>query len=359
MKIKWLTLIVAALLVSCSDNDDIEKERFSNSALFGEWLFYDGMDNNNDGMPDLNSAIVLELNKDYSFEYYVYNKPYEMNESDWMASGNWDFQQSTSLLNTLGNTAIEDSIYSFYHTYYVNKVYECELYVMNILLKAIDRYRRILTTYTKFMDETFKADEFSYYSPLSYISLNPNVAKVDANGNITTVGIGTTFVIAKCDGFETAVKVVVRNGVKEHSAEVNQSIDDIIKKYGDDYVGPYVSDFFESGNFLQLIYYEYPELEPYVKQLQYHYDPTSRAITCIDVYYPLESVSALINDTQYILDSNMYNEYGINGTKRYVYKEYGDFWDSEVYIQLFPIGIRYGSTNFLKCFEYVNVFNDY
>lgn len=64
MKIKWLTLIVAALLVSCSDNDDIEKERFSNSALFGEWLFYDGMDNNNDGMPDLNSAIVLELNKD-------------------------------------------------------------------------------------------------------------------------------------------------------------------------------------------------------------------------------------------------------------------------------------------------------
>ena len=55
----------------------------------------------------------------------------------------------------------------------------------------------------------------------------------------------------------------------------------------------------------------------------------------------------------------MYNEYGINGTKRYVYKVYGDFWDSEVYIQLFPIGIRYGSTNFLKCFEYVNVFNDY
>ena len=67
----------------------------------------------------------------------------------------------------------------------------------------------------------------------------------------------------------------------------------------------------------------------------------------------------MINDTQYILDSNMYNEYGINGTKRYVYKVYGDFWDSEVYIQLFPIGIRYGSTNFLKCFEYVNVFNDY
>ena len=353
MKIKWLTLIVAALLVSCSDNDDIEKERFSNSALFGEWLFYDGMDNNNDGMPDLNSAIVLELNKDYSFEYYVYNKPYEMNESDWMASGNWDFQQSTSLLNTLGNTVFEDSIYKFYHTYYVNKVYECELYVMNILLKAIDRYRRILTTYTKFMDETFKADEFSYYSPLSYISLNPNVAKVDANGNITTVGIGTTFVIAKCDGFETAVKVVVRNCVKEHLAEVNQSIDDIIRKYGDDFKGPIYSEYSD----LQLIYYKNPELEPYAKHLQYHFEPTSRAITCVDVIYSQES--AMNNDQRYILDSNMYNEYIVNGTKRYVYKEYGDFWDSEVYIQLFPIGIRYGSTNFLKCFEYVNVFNDY
>ena len=356
MKIKWLTLIVAALLVSCSDNDDIEKEIFSNSDLFGEWLFYDGMDNNNDGMPDLNSAIVLKLNKDYSIEYNIYIHPYERTEEpDSIFLGKWSFQPSTSLLTA----NYDDQEDQYFKKYYVNKVYECELYVMNILLKAIDRYRRILTTYTKFMDETFKADEFSYYSPLSYISLNPNVAKVDANGNITTVGIGTTFIIAKCDGFETAVKVVVRNCVKEHLAEVNQSIDDIIKKYGDDYVGPYVSDFFESGNFLQLIYYEYPELEPYVKQLQYHYDPTSRAITCIDVYYPLESVSALINDTQYILDSNMYNEYGINGTKRYVYKVYGDFWDSEVYIQLFPIGIRYGSTNFLKCFEYVNVFNDY
>ena len=297
------------------------------------------------------------LNNDYSFEYIVYKHPNEVTEEPYsMASGDWNFQPSTSLLNTEGET-----INSFIHhrTYYVEKVDAYELHVVNSKLNTTDRYRRILTTYTKFMDDTFKAEAFTNYSPQSYFSLNPNIAKVDANGNITTVGIGTTFIIAKCDGFETAVKVVVRNGVKEHSAEVNQSIDDIIKRYGDDYVGPYLSDFFESGNFLQLIYYEYPELEPYVKQLQYHYDPTSGAITCIDVYYPLESVSALINDTQYILDSNMYNEYGINGTKRYVYKEYGDFWDSEVYIQLFPIGIRYGSTNFLKCFEYVNVFNDY
>ena len=354
MKIKWLTLIVAALLVSCSDNDDIEKERFSNSALFGEWLFYDGMDNNNDGMPDLNSAIVLKLNKDYSIEYNIYIHPYERTEEpDSIFLGKWSFQPSTSLLTA----NYDDQEDQYFKNYYVYKVYECELYVMNTLLKAIDRYRRILTTYTKFMDDTFKADVFSYYSPQSYISLNPNVAKVDANGNITTVGIGTTFVIAKCDGFETAVKVVVRNGVKEHSAEVNQSIDDIIKKYGDDYYGPYHNANSESGNFLQAIYYEYPELEPYVEQLQYHYDPTSRAITCIDVFYSSESVSALNNDTQYILDSNTYNEHIVNGTKRYVYKGYGDFWDSEVYIQCFSNCIRYGSTNFLKCLGYVNVFN--
>ena len=355
MKIKWLTLIVAALLVSCSDNDDIEKERFSNSALFGEWLFYDGMDNNNDGMPDLNSAIVLKLNKDYSIEYNIYIHPYERTEEpDSIFLGKWSFQPSTSLLTA----NYDDQEDQYFKKYYVNKVYECELYVMNTLLKAIDRYRRILTTYTKFMDDTFKADVFSYYSPQSYISLNPNVAKVDANGNITTVGIGTTFVIAKCDGFETAVKVVVRNGVKEHSAEVNQSIDDIIKKYGDDYYGPVNSDYSESGNFLKAIAYEYPESEPYVAELQYHYDPTSRAITCIDVFYSSESVSALNNDTQYILDSNTYNEHIVNGTKRYVYKGYGDFWDSEVYMQFFSNGIRYGSTNFLKCLGYVDIRNN-
>ena len=349
MKIKWLTLIVAALLVSCSDNDDIEKERFSNSALFGEWLFYDGMDNNNDGMPDLNSAIVLKLKKDYSIEYNIYIHPYERTEEpDSIFLGKWSFQPSTSLLTA----NYDDQEDQYFKKYYVNKVYECELYVMNILLKAIDRYRRILTTYTKFMDETFKADEFSYYSPLSYISLNPNVAKVDANGNITTVGIGTTFVIAKCDGFETAVKVVVRNCVKEHLAEVNQSIDDIIRKYGDDFKGPIYSEYSD----LQLIYYKNPELEPYAKHLQYHFEPTSRAITCVDVIYSQES--AMNNDQRYILDSNMYNEYIVNGTKRYVYKEYGDFCDSEVYIQFFSNGIRYGSTNFLKCLGYVDIRNN-
>ena len=349
MKIKWLTLIVAALLVSCSDNDDIEKERFSNSALFGEWLFYDGMDNNNDGMPDLNSAIVLKLNKDYSIEYNIYIHPYERTEEpDSIFLGKWSFQPSTSLLTA----NYDDQEDQYFKKYYVNKVYECELYVMNTLLKAIDRYRRILTTYTKFMDDTFKADVFSYYSPQSYISLNPNVAKVDANGNITTVGIGTTFVIAKCDGFETAVKVVVRNCVKEHLAEVNQSIDDIIRKYGDDFKGPIYSEYSD----LQLIYYKNPELEPYAKHLQYHFEPTSRAITCVDVIYSQES--AMNNDQRYILDSNIYNEYSINGTERYVYKEYGDFWDSEVYIQFFSNGIRYGSTNFLKCLGYVDIRNN-
>ena len=355
MKIKWLTLIVAALLVSCSDNDDIEQDRISNSSLFGEWLFYDGMDNNADELPDLNSAMVLVLNNDYSFEHIVYKHPYEVTEEPYsMASGDWDFQPSTSLLTTKSKT--EDlSIHN--PTYYIEKVYECELYLVNTKLKATDRYRRILTTYTKFKDETFKAEAFTNYSPQSYLSLNPNVARVDANGNIKTVGIGTTFVIAKCDGFETAVRVVVKNGVKEHSAEVNGSIYDIIKKYGDDYKGPYKGPYYDSGNFLYAIYYEYPESEPYVAELQYHFDPTSGAITSIDLIYASES-SALNNDTQYILDSNRYNEYRINRTKRYVYKEYGNFWDSEVYLEPLTNGMRYASTNFLKCLGYVNVFNN-
>ena len=150
--------------------------------------------------------------------------------------------------------------------------------------------------------------------------------------------------------------MVVRNGVKEHSAEVNQSIDDIVKKYGDDYYGPVNSDYSESGNFLKAIAYEYPESEPYVAELQYHYDPTSHAITSIDLIYA--SDLAMNNDQQYIYNSNTYNEYIVNGTKRYVYKEYGDFWDSDVYIKPLNNGMRYGSTNFLKSFGFVNVFNN-
>ena len=64
------------------------------------------------------------------------------------------------------------------------------------------------------------------------------------------------------------------------------------------------------------------------------------------------------NDQQYIYNSNTYNEYIVNGTKRYVYKEYGDFWDSDVYIKPLNNGMRYGSTNFLKSFGFGNVFNN-
>ena len=335
--------------MSCNDDDIISDRNFDPMNLYGEWLFYDGTNKF--------SAVHMIIDNNAKLKLDVYAN-YETSGEPWRtAVGSWFYSSRTKHMKT--TSLYEAQEVSIDKSYDIMNVDNCTLKMLDTYTHSFVTYHRVINTYNKFMSETFRIENYpDGFSPKEFISLNPNVAKVDANGNITTVGIGTTFVIAKCDGFETAVKVVVRNGVKEHSAEVNQSIDDIIKKYGDDYVGPYLSDFFFFGNFLQLIYYEYPELEPYVKQLQYHYDPTSGAITCIDVYYPLESVSALINDTQYILDSNMYNEYGINGTKRYVYKEYGDFWDSEVYIQLFPIGIRYGSTNFLKCLGYVNVFNN-
>ena len=346
---KIIYFICLLSVLSCNDDDIISDRNFDPMNLYGEWLFYDGTNKF--------SAVHMIIDNNAKLKLDVYAN-YETSGEPWRtAVGSWFYSSRTKHMKT---TALyEAQEVSIDKSYDIMNVDNCTLKMLDTDTHSFVTYHRVINTYNKFMSETFRIENYpDGFSPNEFVSLNPHVAKVDANGNITTVGIGTTFVIAKCDGFETAVKVVVRNGVKEHSAEVNQSIDDIIKKYGDDYYGPYHNANSESGNFLQAIYYEYPELEPYVEQLQYHYDPTSRAITCIDVYYPLESVSALINDTQYILDSNTYNEHIVNGTKRYVYKGYGDFWDSEVYIQCFSNCIRYGSTNFLKCLGYVNVFNN-
>lgn len=345
---KIIYFICLLTVMSCNDDDIISDRNFDPMNLYGEWLFYDGTNKF--------SAVHMIIDNNAKLKLDVYAN-YETSGEPWgTAVGSWFYSSRTKHMKT---TALyEAQEVSIDKSYDIMNVDNCTLKMLDTDTHSFVTYHRVINTYNKFMSETFRIENYpDGFSPNEFVSLNPHVAKVDANGNITTVGIGTTFVIAKCDGFETAVKVVVRNGVKEHLAEVNQSIDDIIKKYGDDYVGPYDSPNSESGNFLQVIYYKNPELEPYVEELQYHYDPTSRVITSIDLLYNASNL-AMNNDTQYILDSNTYNEYIVNGTKRYVYKEYGDFWDSEVYIQLFPIGIRYGSTNFLKSFGFVNIWNN-
>ena len=345
---KIIYFICLLTVISCNDDDIINDRNFDPMNLYGEWLFYDGTNKF--------SAVHMIIDNNAKLKLDVYAN-YETSGEPWgTAVGSWFYSSRTKHMKTTALYEAQDA--SKDKSYDIMNVDNCTLKMLDTDTHSFVTYHRVINTYTKFMSETFRIENYpDGFSPSEFISLNPNVAKVDANGNITTVGIGTTFVIAKCDGFETAVKVVVRNGVKEHLAEVNQSIDDIIKKYGDDYVGPYDSPNSESGNFLQVIYYKNPELEPYVAELQYHYDPTSRVITSIDLVYNASDL-AMNNDQQYIYNSNTYNEYIVNGTKRYVYKEYGDFWDSEVYMQFFSNGIRYGSTNFLKCFGYVNVFNN-
>ena len=343
---KIIYFICLLTVMSCNDDDIINDRNFDPMNLYGEWLFYDGTNKF--------SAVHMIIDNNAKLKLDVYDD-YENYGEPWRtAVGSWFYSSRTKHMKT---TALyEAQEISIDKSYDIMNVDNCTLKMLDTDTHSFVTYHRVINTYTKFMSETFRIENYpDGFSPSEFISLNPHVAKVDANGNITTVGIGTTFVIAKCNGFETAVRVVVRNGVKEHSAEVNGSIYNIVKKYGENYKGPYIGPYYESGNFLYAILYEYPDSEPYVAELQYHYDPSSGAITSIDLIYASEL--AMNNDTKYIRDPNTYNEYRINGTKRYVYKEYGDFWNSEVYLEPQTNGMRYASTNFLKCFGFINILN--
>ena len=343
---KIIYFICLLSVMSCNDDDIINDRNFDPMNLYGEWLFYDGTNKFSavHMIIDNNAKLKLDVYDDYE----NYGEPWRTAVGSWFYSSRTKHMKTTSLY--------EAQQVSIDKSYDIMNVDNCTLKMLDTDTHSFVTYHRVINTYTKFMSETFRIENYpDGFSPSEFISLNPHVAKVDANGNITTVGIGTTFVIAKCNGFETAVRVVVRNGVKEHSAEVNGSIYNIVKKYGENYKGPYIGPYYESGNFLYAILYEYPDSEPYVAELQYHYDPSSGAITSIDLIYASEL--AMNNDTKYIRDPNTYNEYRINGTKRYVYKEYGDFWNSEVYLEPQTNGMRYASTNFLKCFGFINILN--
>lgn len=223
---KIIYFICLLSVMSCNDDDIINDRNFDPMNLYGEWLFYDGTNKF--------SAVHMIIDNNAKLKLDVYDD-YENYGEPWRtAVGSWFYSSRTKHMKT---TALyEAQEISIDKSYDIMNVDNCTLKMLDTDTHSFVTYHRVINTYTKFMSETFRIENYpDGFSPSEFISLNPHVAKVDANGNITTVGIGTTFVIAKCDGFETAVKVVVRNGVKEHSAEVNQSIDDIVKKYGDDY----------------------------------------------------------------------------------------------------------------------------
>lgn len=336
---KYLILFIITFIFAGCNNDDFNNETPYNATdIVGEWLFYE----------DINKSYVtnLTLNSNSTLETYLYRYPGATNYISEVGSGIWTFSRSTKNLESRVTYLSSQQIKT--NNYTIENVDEYSLKMYDKQLHSHDTYIRVVNSYNLFMDEKLDmkdmAPDFNAYE---YESLNQNIASVNNEGIITCTGIGTTFIIAKDGDKKLAVRINVSNGISRHSSEVNSNIASIIKKYGNNYIH---LDKDKIGYGLSIIAYKKLETEPCAQELQYHYEPYSGSIVCIETIY--ESEKSLQNDLSYL--RTHYKYLNLPTTTLYVSTDITNFSDSDYYIMPLTNGIRYGSTNFLNKYHYAN-----
>ena len=205
----------------------------------------------------------------------------------------------------------------------------------------------IVNTYTKFMSETFRIENYPEgFSPSEYISLNEKIVTVSPDGLIKAKTPGETFIVASDGERKVAVKIIVYTKVKEHAAEVNQDNLSIWVKYGI----PDSNNIKGFDNGINAYWYNNPESEPFLSQLKFNIDKKTNTVTCIEAIY--NSDIALENDCNYI--KYIYNYSIINNAKRYVEKGLSTFNESLYFVQIYNNGIAYVSTQYFMSHGFYN-----
>ena len=94
--------------------------------------------------------------------------------------------------------------------------------IESLLIEVIDDDYKVGDTVH--LRTTISPKENSSTSKVEYKSLNPNVVKVDENGNLVAVAAGSATIAATIDGLKNSATVKVKSQIKEESVSDNTSI---------------------------------------------------------------------------------------------------------------------------------------
>lgn len=334
---KYLSILLLALvLIGCNDNESYREANYNASDIIGEWVL----------LEEQNKSYIqnLAFHNNSTMESSIYRYPSASNYLAKYGSGIWSYSRDTHNLES--RAIYNDSQQNKTNFYNVSHVDAYTLLMYDKQLHSLDTYIRVAGNYTLFMLNKQSIDCLpENFHAKSYESINKDIATVDENGTVAGVGIGTTFILAKDKDKTLAIKINVENGVKRHAKEVNTNIMSIIKKYGSHY---FYKDDLNYG--LNIVAYTNPEYEPCASEVQYHYDPYSGSIVCIEVLY--NSETALKSDENYL--GLYYYHLLLPPNTLHVEAGITNFFDSTYYIMELTNGLRYGSTGFLEGFHYAN-----
>lgn len=324
-------LFAATCIIACDSNDDYTQEVFTSDAFDGEWLLCDEND-------PKSATEVTFISRGFSYRSSTYvnlNKKPELYEK---YNGHFVYIKATNSirLSALAEISSKQCIYDFK----VESVKPFTMVLINKEFNSYDEYYRIIKKinikYGNIIDNSyltecgFSADEF--------VSVNSNIASVDANGNITPTGTGSTYIVAKSNEQKIAVKVTVESMATTYSELVyNACLSDIINMFGEpNYTGN------ASDTSIGLVY-ENPSSDMTLKTIQFYIDLETEKVTRVLSIYDNED--RYNSDVSFIKQKFFAVEFG-----NIYYCDAEDFSETRVHIYPFEKDgnyyISYGSTYF-------------
>lgn len=225
MALPLFIMAMAAVCVSCGDDEDETSNVPSKKDITGEW--YSEFNSS-----DRTSMSVNKYESDgtYTYEILMSSQKEGLNEK---STGSSTYTISGDVLkeyNELGGT------------YKITVLDKYTMTLFNEQMSTTETHHKIIDTYSIERGNVSSYDFSSIgITPVSFTTSDSRIATVAANGEITAVKRGTAYITAHFVSGAVVVRVNVTDGdnmTDDFSENLNLSIEDIVNKFGDQYFIP-------------------------------------------------------------------------------------------------------------------------
>ena len=289
---KFFSLLLLSLgivfMASCNDDENEKKGKFESSQFEGEWCMLSGT-----------TATDLVLTaKSLSGAVYV-NVTTTPRVKDEL-SGSWSYTPNSEMLQM----NIIYSISSLQKASYY-KVINCTDHMLLLREQETgseDIYYKVVASPTLELGQSCDID-LPNFPNADYVSSNPAIATVDAQGRVTAVGQGLAFITVSTLQGSVVVKVNVVGNVYKLVDDLTSDIDAVMSAHGT----PDVTG--QSGQNSAIVYRQ-PTFVTGISAIQYQYDESTREVTRILTLYKeeadYESDANFIKTTYINVSGNLY-----------------------------------------------------
>lgn len=249
-------------------------------------------------------------------------------------SGQWIYSRDGGVLNM--NVLYDKSLITKTEPYYVLHCDENTLKLRHAQLSLPIDFYRVVESYEARIgdriDIAYVKDHLAF-SSATYTTSNANIADVDADGRITVKGGGLAFVTVSAEAGSVVVKVDGGQRVDSYTAEVVETIDQVIARHGETELTA------ENNDGTMTAFFVKPEqiIDHAVTQLAYTYDPATHVIIRVEIIYKQDAEKWFLYDEDY-LKSNFYLYLNTEG----FYAPNPNIMDNHYFIQALRSGSLFG-----------------